>query len=158
MFEPHYGDCIECKKSDQLIVVKAGLCQRCNYKKKQDKKKSEGKKTGGYKYVRKVTGEGNLFEDVLNNLDDEATTCFVCGIPVPLVTHFNLAHVLAKGKYPAFRLNPDNIRILCYNIQGTGCHSKYDHSPHSELKGEGWEKLFELRDRLKKEYKISSNL
>jgi hypothetical protein len=36
MFRPHYGDCINGHPG--LIVVKAGLCDRCNEKKKQDTK------------------------------------------------------------------------------------------------------------------------
>lgn len=152
MFKPHYGYCKFCEQDDQLIVVKAGYCQKCNYENKQSKKKAAGKKSGPYKYIKKATGEKHVFEEVLDGLPDTETKCFVCGIRIPLITHHNMAHVLAKGKYPLFRLNPNNIRILCYNFQGTGCHSKYDHWPHSELKGEGWEKLFALRDELKKEY------
>lgn len=154
MFKVHYGTCVECKQDEQLIVVKKGYCQQCNYKLKQSKKKAAGKKTGKYTYVRQATGEGEMFREIaLNTIGDEATRCFVCGKLIALVTHNSMAHVLPKGKYPKFRLNPDNIVILCYNISGDNCHYKYDMTPHSQLKGEGWEKLFELREQLKEQYK-----
>ena len=154
MFRPHIGNCVNCPRTNVPIVVRDGFCDKCNYDRKQAKKKAAGKKTGKYTYVRQATGEGELFRELaLNTIGDEPTRCFVCGKLVAVVTHNNMAHVLAKGKYPKMRLEPENIRILCFNIQGTGCHSLYDHSPHSELKGEGWERLFELRDRLKEEYK-----
>lgn len=155
MFKPHVGHCIRCNRNGVIVAVKKGYCQKCNHDLKQAKKKAAGKKTGKYTYVREATGELEMFREIaLNTIGDEATKCFVCGIKVAVVTHNHMAHILPKGKYPKFRLNPDNIRILCFNIQGTGCHSKLDHHPHSELKGEGWERLFELRDRLKEEYKL----
>jgi len=118
------------------------------------KKQPKPLKRSPIKKKFKASGEKFVFEEVLDNLSDqEPTTCFVCGINVAIVTHCNMAHILPKGKYPKFKLNPDNIRILCYNIKGTGCHSKLDFSPKSELVGENWERLFELREQLKEEYK-----
>jgi hypothetical protein len=152
MFKIHYGICVLCNQ-ESLLVVKKMWCDKCNYEQKQNKKKLAGKKSGKYKYIKKATGEKDVFEAVLDNLPDGPTKCFVCDITVALVTHHNMAHVLAKGKYPKARLDPNNIRVLCYNIQGTGCHSKYDFYPHGELKGEGWERLFKLRDELKEQYK-----
>lgn len=147
MFSPHWGTCIECG-DDNFIVVKRGFCGRCNHKFKAAKKKAEGKSLPK-KYARKSTGEKDVFEAVLEALpDDRPTTCFVCGKMISVVTHNNMAHILSKGRWPKFRLNPDNIRVMCYNIQGTGCHSRYDFSPKSELVGEGWDKLFELKAQL----------
>lgn len=153
MFKPHYGSCSQCEKDDQLIVVKAGLCQKCNWENKQAKKKAAGKKSGAYKYVREATGEAEMFREIaLNTIGDEATRCWVCGTPIAVVTHNNMAHILAKGKYPNFRLKPENVKILCFNIQGTGCHNRLDHAPLSTLTEHGWKKLFELREKLKQEY------
>lgn len=106
----------------------------------------------------KVTGEKNVFEDVLDNIPyDTETKCFVCGQLIALVMPHNFAHVLSKGKYAKFRLKPENIVLLCHKIiadkDGQGCHYAYDFTPNSELNGEGWEKLFELREKLKEEYK-----
>ena len=161
MFRPHIGDCKnpECNRTNVPIVVRDGWCDKCHHERKQAKKKAVGKKTGKYTYVRQATGEGEMFREIaLNTIGDEATQCFVCGKALALVTHNNMAHILPKGKYPKFRLNPDNIRILCFNIQGTGCHNRLDHAPHSTLTEEGWQKLFELREQLKKEYENLTDL
>jgi hypothetical protein len=127
------------------------------------KKEKKPLKRTALKKTFKATGEKDVFESVLDNISDlEETRCFVCGVRVAVVTHSNFGHVLSKGKYPKFKLNPANIVILCHRIianeNGNGCHNLYDHSPHSELKGEGWERLFELREKLKEEYKKITNL
>jgi hypothetical protein len=158
MFRPFYGSCNQCPREDVLIVVKSGICQYCNHENKQKKRKSEGKKPMGYKYSRQKQGEVDIYEKVLENLPDYETRCFVCGIRVSVVTHNNMAHVLNKNKYPKFRLNPDNYVILCHRVVADadgnpGCHYRYDMTPHSTLKGEGWERLFALREDLKAEYK-----
>jgi hypothetical protein len=107
----------------------------------------------------KVTGEKNVFHEVLDGLSDmEETKCFVCQIPIALVTHCNFGHVLSKGKYSKFRLNPDNIVLLCHRIiadddGSQGCHHSWDFKPRSELTGEGWERIKELEAELKEHYK-----
>lgn len=108
-----------------------------------------------------ATGEKNVFKSVIDRLsDNEPCECFVCGTPIALVMPHNFAHVLSKGKYPKMRLEPRNIVLLCHKIiasekgsNGQGCHYAFDFTPHSELKGEGWEKIFNLREELKEEYK-----
>jgi hypothetical protein len=42
---------------------------------------------------------------------------------------------------------------MCYKIDGSGCHSKFDFNPRSELTGENWERVFALESELKKQYK-----
>lgn len=130
------------------------------YPKQGPKPKKEKKplKRSAIKKKFKVTGEGETFSTVLDNLSDmEETKCFVCGIPIALVTHNNFAHVLSKGKYPLFRLEPENIRLLCHRIiadddGGQGCHFAWDFKPRSELIGEGWDKMKELEAELKQHY------
>lgn len=152
MFKPHYSTCVSCHKDDQLIVVKRGLCQRCNHEEKQAKKKSEGKKSG-YKYVRTATGEKDVFQEILDSYDDKPIYCFVCKKRLTLITHHNFAHVLPKGRYPKYRLNPDNLKILCFDINTGGCHRKYDFSPKSDLEADdNFKEILELRERLKIEY------
>lgn len=123
-----------------------------------EKKKPKPLKRSPIKRKYKPTGEKNLFEEKLESLsDDQETVCFVCGERIALLMPHNFSHVLSKGRYPLFRLKPENIVLLCHRIiadeNGNGCHNLYDASPHSELKGEGWERLFALREELKKEYK-----
>lgn len=108
-------------------------------------------------------GEKDVFHEVLDELSYmEETKCYVCQIPIALVTHCNFAHVLPKGKYERFRLNPANIVLLCHRIiadedGNQGCHHSWDFKPRSELTGEGWEKMKELEAELKKEYKELEN-
>jgi len=64
------------------------------------------------------------------------------------------AHVLPKGKYPLFRLNPDNIVLLTpYEHQlfdqGT---EEYRARYEKDTLGCEWEKLYNYRDRLREEY------
>ncbi len=117
------------------------------------KKSKKPLKRTPLKKVKKATGEKDVFEIVLERLGDIETRCFVCDEKIRLITHHNFAHILRKGRYPKARLDPNNIRIMCYKIDGTGCHSKFDFSPRSELKGADWERVFELENILKKQYK-----
>ena len=42
---------------------------------------------------------------------------------------------------------------MCYNIQGTGCHSIFDNNPRSDIINKPeWQKVFELEAKLKEEY------
>lgn len=102
--------------------------------------------------VKKKTGEKDVFEIILERLGNEEARCFVCDEKISLITHHNFAHILRKGRYSKARLDPNNIRIMCYKIDGTGCHSKFDFSPRSELKGADWERVFELETQLKQQY------
>lgn len=153
MFKPHFGTCI-CHSEERLIVVKAGYCAEGNHNQKLAKKKALGKPLPK-QYIKKTTGEKDIFEVVLDRYEDTPIHCFVCNKKLTLITHHNFAHILRKGLYPKFRLNPDNIQILCYNIEGTGCHTKFDFNPRSEIidKPE-WKPILELEQKLKKEYKL----
>lgn len=122
------------------------------------KKEKKPLKRVAIKKKFKASGEKSVFEDVLDNIsDNELCKCFVCDTPIALVMPHNFAHVLNKKNYPKMRLEPRNIVLLCFKVvsdeKGNGCHHLYDHTPNSELKGEGWERLFELKEQLKEEYK-----
>lgn len=159
-FKIHYGYCKLCSQEAQLIVVKKGYCQQCNEKQKQAKKKAAGKKTVKYNYVREATGEGEMMrETVLNMLGDEATRCFVCGIPIAALTYSNMSHVLSKGKYPEFRLKPENLKVLCHKFiadekGNNGCHQIWDFRPRSYIENDPmWQEMIELETQLIEEYK-----
>ena len=59
------------------------------------------------------------------------------------------AHVLPKGRYPYFKLNPDNIRLVDVNFhkiidQGTLVHRKW----YPEWKWDDWDSLvLEMKDK-----------
>jgi len=159
-FRPHYGYCKFCEKDDQLICVSKGYCQICNHKNKEAKKKAAGKKSSVYRYVKEASGEGEMMRSIgLDKLGEGATRCFVCGLPIAALTYSNFAHVLPKGKYEAYRLNPENIVILCHNLvsnnDGTGnCHYKWDFRPRSEIQDDPmWQEMLTLEEQLKEEYK-----
>lgn len=151
MFHPHEGICI-CHNEKRLIVVKKGYCAIGNYEQKQTKKKTSGKSIAKYSYVREATGEAALMQNMVENLPDTETRCFVCDKRIAVLTYSNMAHILPKGKYPAYRLYSANIKIMCFNIEGTGCHSRLDHQPKSTLIEEGWNKVWELQEELKQTY------
>lgn len=157
-FKPFYGLCKgPCGKDEQLIPVKDGFCIRCNHERKQEKKKAVGKKTGKYKYIKVASGELDVFEAKVNSLPDHETRCFRCEKRIAVLTPHNFAHVLAKGKYPLFRLNPENIVLLCHSFiaddEGNqGCHYSWDFKPRSELTADGWDKMFKLEAELKATY------
>lgn len=165
MFKPFYGFCKFCEKDDQLIAVKSGHCQQCNYNQKQAKKKAAGKKTGKYTYVRKATGEGNVFSEIL---EEREPVCFVCGKRITLIMPHNFMHVLPKKKYEEFRLYKPNIQLACFLVIAAndgngkptqGCHYDWDFRPRSELKKDPkWDKMFELEEELKQEHKNLTDL
>lgn len=65
---------------------------------------------------------------------------------VPIAHYF--AHVIGKGAYPSFKLNPDNIVLLTMEE-----HILYDTGDLSKLREiKQWKPLFEKRESLKQEY------
>ncbi len=131
------------------------------------KKERKPLKRSAIKKKFKKTGEGETFERVIENLGEVETRCFVCDIPIALVTHNNFAHILNKKQYPLFRNEPENIRIMCHSIISrinektrlptNGCHSDYDTKPRSKLTHEMWDKVWELQEELKQAYKEYEN-
>lgn len=149
MFKPHYGTCnvSTCKHPENaLIAVSSGACQRCNYDKKQAKNKAAGKKTGQYKYVKKATGEAEVFENISA---EREWVCFVTGTRMNSLTPTSFMHVLPKAlnKNPLFKLYPKNIVLALDEI-----HHRWDHTPRSTLTEPYWQKLFDLEAELKLEY------
>lgn len=122
---------------------------------KTPKKVKKPLKRTALKKVYKNKGEMNCFQEVLDEIPDtDVTRCFVCGKQINILTHSNFAHILAKGRYPRFRTYAANIKILCFNIDGTGCHSILDHQPRSVIQNDPkWQPLLELAEQLKQEYK-----
>lgn len=159
------GVCCECPEDapEEYIVKRIGAdgyCHKHNQKRlaarrgpkvyKPLKQRTPLKRTK-LNYKRKPTGERALFEAIwasrarvsfLDNkkLGDDAYAWF-------------FAHVLrkAKGHYPDFKLYDKNIILLTRSQ-----HEKYDNNVRSpELlieKDPRWQKVFDLRDQLLKEY------
>ncbi len=143
MFKPNFGVCVECS-TKQMIVVKKGLCAKCNYELKQNKKKAEGKETKKKTYIKKPTGELAMFQAIWETRPHK---CTVCKSAIKEAAPSNFAHILSKGSYPSLRLLDRNIEILCAD-----CHYKFDFGDSS---GEEFKALKEKRELLKQEYYAS---
>lgn len=166
------GTCSNCQNPSSIIVNRTHwLCSTCNnirleFNKGNGKSaarltpitpdKSFGK-PGRYSNAaskpkkKKPTGEALMF---LIIAQEKPHVCFVCGEPIRPITYASCAHVLAKGKYPKFRLYAKNVVFLCSPFDGCRAHHRYDFEPHSELISlPEWKPLFELRDLLLEEYK-----
>jgi 5-methylcytosine-specific restriction endonuclease McrA len=76
--------------------------------------------------------------------------CFVCGIPLGIVprAHF-FSHVLSKGAYPSFKLNPENIVLKCI-----ACHEKWETA--SVKDDPNFREFLELKEELKSKYYVST--
>jgi len=165
MFKIHYGTCVKCNQSNVIIPVKSGLCIKCNYERKQDNKANvnSNDKTRGEKILRnvrnnvsymqkKATGEKEIFKEISETQEHK---CYVCGKQLGELTVSNFAHILPKAlnKYPLFKLNIDNIKLFCHDSYSS-CHHRFDKMPRSTLTEPMWNKVFELEEKLKEEYKL----
>lgn len=174
------GDCSMCPKTETMIVKKIagrGYCVECN-RVRLDLRNIEyagqgviipqGKK----KYVitfKKPTGEKRMFDEIWEEReeDDGGHKSYISGLSVDQHhgTKFypNLfAHVLAKGlnKYPKFKLYKPNIMLLTPGEHRLLDHGSEEQRINYELKMSqqgvtvDWQKLYDLQDQLKEEYKL----
>lgn len=179
MFSPHYGKCTSpsCRRSGQktLIVVKAGLCDECNYLKKQAaksgaaakkelpeklikkienygqiqkarKKKSKPGKIG--KYAKKATGEREMFIEIWQESASKSEIrCESCEIRLPQDEPKvgYFSHILPKSIYGRFRLKKENIAIMCLQ-----CHRDWDFGDRNHPK---FDAIRKKAEELKIEYK-----
>ena len=85
--------------------------------------KSKIKKTERPKVVtikkRKNTGEKEVFEEIRN---ERPHCCIICKKYIAEAQARCFAHLLAKGMYPKYRLNKDNIALVCWPY----CHKAID--------------------------------
>ena len=120
MFKPNIGECIACKKQSQLIVVKAGYCNRCNHKIKQDKKagkivkmiKADNKLT--YPELKKQLWE--IFSEYIRRRDSENET-FVCiscqTFKSSREGNLQAGHYYKSETCPALRYDEVNVNGQC---------------------------------------------
>jgi hypothetical protein len=103
------------------------------------------KKSSGISKVRKPTGEMEVFQKLW---EERPHTCFVSGNQLEF-SHYICFHILGKGAYPKYRLNPDNIIFVS---------REYHDDWHSMTKPElikkdcDWQKVFDIYDTLKERY------
>lgn len=155
------GICSMCDdgKETRLAKRRPALCgyhyaseqRKKSAEKNKDKPKKEQKplKRTPLSYKRKPTGELELMKQIWNDMEEHRS--FISGEKIYEFNVRNMAHVIAKAKnkYPKFKLNPDNIRLLTFDE-----HDKWDNGLRSELrKLPEWDKMFKLEEELKEEYK-----
>lgn len=163
-------NCQVCKAQKKCINIrlngqKVRKCQSClTAEDKQWLYDQKKEKTAGYKKidkVRKPSGELAVFDAIWKT---RKHICFITGepIPEPYVVD-NFMHVLPKGQYPAWRLNPRNIVLGLTRVH------RDEHSVARSVledrvgvEGIGWMNYFALKEELKKEYdgekQIKSNI
>lgn len=97
------------------------------------------------KKARKTTGELKLF---LKIYAERNGLCEITGEPIQFSPSC-FAHILAKGAYPGYRLNPENIIMVKTRI-----HELYDNSSKERLLQEFPEAkvIYEMKDKLRYEY------
>lgn len=145
MFKPHIGICV-CHGKENILVVKAGYCARGNYELKQNKKKAEGKETKKKTYVKKPTGEYELFKHIGATREHK---CFICKKPLHFLTVSNFMHVIPKKQREDLRLAEENIVIGCHDFESS-CHDVWDKQPRSKIKDNPmWAPMFALEEKLK---------
>jgi hypothetical protein len=152
----------ECKGCGELSFLWArGRCKLCDQRDNPEKHGAQtlNKATGGLNspsrtntppkarkpHKRKKTGEYELF---LKIYAEKKGLCEITGKQIPFNVS-NFAHILSKGAYPGFRLNPENILHVTPEI-----HGLYDNSDKETLLGRypNAGVFYQLKDKLRHEY------
>lgn len=140
MFKGEYGICDECAKhavdmgikpQERWIVVKKPyLCKVHNDMRKKGNSPKPIKKAikKHIKPVKKATGEAEMFKEIWKEREHRCTGCGI-GLGDEAKT-FHFSHILKKGTYPKFRLDPENIMIECFR-----CHSTWENGSLEAKKG-----------------------
>jgi hypothetical protein len=97
------------------------------------------------KSKRKKTGEAKLFEEIYI---DRLGKCRITGEQLPL-SPICFMHILSKGGYPRYRLNPKNILLVLPEI-----HTLYDCGSMEYLISlyPNAKMIYDLKDELRTEY------
>lgn len=116
MFKPNYDICRNCK-TKQLIVVKKGLCKKCNQETKVLNKKVQSKNTKyAFKRKKRKTGELEVFKQIY---EERPNICEWCGTYINEFSVANYHHIKPKSRFPELRLVKENIIKICFD-----CHFK----------------------------------
>jgi 5-methylcytosine-specific restriction endonuclease McrA len=93
-----------------------------------------------------ATGERQFFWDLWKT-ERKERICAVCGTPLYMFNPANFAHILPKSIYGNYRLNPDNIVILCFEH-----HYMLDNETHKAKADKRFDFIFKKYDKLREEY------
>lgn len=107
--------------------------------------RSVGKTARAKAWVKKPTGEADLFKCLFI---ERGMKCQITGKPL-LFDVNSFAHILGKGAWPSFRLNPNNILMVLPEI-----HHLYDNSSREKLlaKYPEAEIIYTMKDKLRALY------
>lgn len=138
--------CAGCGK--ETYIYAKHLCPYC-----YQKSKIRTHTTGRLTMKRKVTGEGEMFEDIWATRVPHVSA--VSNKPISEYeyrTRKCFAHVIPKKGYPKFRLNPENIEYLTWSE-----HTFWDNRTEDELKvriarGEDWAYMIKRESDIKALY------
>lgn len=161
MISPVKGICVDCKEFSDEMGLKASvrwLSKKkpplCNYhnilRKKKNKKRVSVKRT--VLKPRRATGERQVFQAMWDK--DEIKLSYVTGVPLHDQKDgraYYFSHVLPKGKYPKFRLNPDNIVYMTLSEHGLWENWQFKIKADPALMSK-WAHVFELQEKLLKQY------
>ena len=123
-------------------LIKEGLKTDGTY----TKPKPKAMKRTKFKSKRKPTGEAALFLTLWDNLPHE---CEVCKVPINEAKAHNFSHLLNKGTYPEYRLDPRNVVLKC-----SSCHDLWHQHGASGLRwSHPWREVIAIYDELRQETK-----
>ena len=128
--KPQKGICESCNEKRWYSHKAKKLCSYCNQKRKDEIKKTQGKKK--YRYVKKPTGERELFKRIW---ETRPHVCEHCHKPLDLPRVHYFAHIKGKGAYPELRLEESNIKLMCYDFinPSNSCHYLYDNGVNAQF-------------------------
>ncbi len=112
MFRPHYGNCIN--GHEGFIVVKAGYCDRCNYRQKQEKKQGREVKPGHKTMKALIDLYDTLFSILRRKMaadEDGNCICCTCNKTFPW-KEIQCGHFITRGVY-FLRWNTMNTAPQC---------------------------------------------
>lgn len=147
--------CKKCQK--ERYIYARGMCQIC-YAKEQAWKTHKKHPNAPKKVVSKpaygFTSQKDLFDWLWAQHDKK------CPISKENLSKFEgrrlywscFAHILPKGLYTKYKLNPDNIMIVHPDV-----HTLYDQGTEEQRMASGWDfsPLFKARERLKQKYNLN---
>jgi len=146
--------------------TRKGYCKSHQYLRTdlgKTKNKKEAKREYGF------TRQKDMFLSVwLRSSDNKGRHfCWLTGIQIDkyidtMFESWMFAHILPKGRYPKYKLNPDNIRLLHPKVHTLVDNFTEDmrykeHDLGSRKTHIDFNKWFELQDKLKKEYARDNN-
>jgi len=138
----------QCKSCGRTTYIFArGLCKYCYNKTSKGIKKTKKKVKKAYGFA----SEKELFLYLWERSDKK---CMISG---KTLKHFEgtpkfwhmFAHILGKGAYPSYRLNPDNVWIVHPDV-----HDLYDNRGSDKQKKSEYDlsPMYKAKERLKKQY------